>query len=163
MSIEVGTKEDLDIILSLEREFFDDRTDIREAYELILELDGTVLIEYRNKTPKGMLATVEVDRILQNKERISALPGQSPFRESVIRGYLDTYYGYRLVHAFVSKSFSHDLVQHFLSLKKAVGFCYEDEEDALRLYERLGCRRVGLVQDMHSPEKRMYVLVYEKP
>ena len=161
MPLRTGTKEDLETMLSLEREFFGvERAELREAYELILELGGKVLIEYKDGEPTGMLATVPVDELLQNRGRVLSLPQQSPFRERVKRSYWDGYSGYTLITTFVSRTASRNLLREFLGIGRSVGFVYDDEQTILN-YERLGCRRNGTVPNIHSPEKMDCILVYE--
>lgn len=162
MALKIGTIEDLDRIMHLEQVAFDSRAEIREAYELILELGGEVFLKYRRQHPVGMLAVIPVNTLLENRERILSLPENSPFRERVKRGYLDKYSGYQFVNAFVApKGGSKDLLGKFLKLDKAVGFVYDDEE-TVQNYERLGCRRDDMVKNIHSPSKIDHVLVYEK-
>ena len=158
--IRPGTKEDLDTMIDLEKIFFGDKkAEIKEAYEFILE-HGRVSIEY-SQTPTGMLATIPVDKILQNKKSVLALPKESPFRIRIEGGYLDNYSGHEFVCAFVSKRYSPNLTDIFKSMKKAVGFVYEDAGEALEFYKRLGCKILKKkVDNVHEPGKKDYVLVY---
>ena len=161
MVLKTGTKEHLDLMIELERRNFgNDRAEIREAYGLILELGGEVLLEYRDGIATGMLAIVDVSELLENRERVLSLPENSPFRERFKRGYLDKYTGYKFINAFVSEEASKDLLREFLNVKRAVGFVY-DEKEKLETYEKLGCRKDGTVQNIHSPEKVDYILVRE--
>lgn len=162
MQVKIATREDLSTMADLERENFgDDEAEPREAYELFLELDGRILIEYNGKKSTGMLATIPVDALLQNREQVLSLDQQSWLREIVTRGYLDGYHGYHLVHAFVSSRFSQELTDAFRNIERGVGFCDIVAKKSLLFYERLGCRRNGMIKDPYS-DKMYVVLTYER-
>lgn len=157
-----ATMRDVDTLVGLERQFFKERAEIREAYELVLEF-GRALLEYKEgkEGPNGMLATMPVNDIMKNKNRFMALPTASPFRERVSKGYLNGYGGYQFIVAFVSSGRSEALTAEFLDIDRAVGFCYETAAKSLAFYELVGCERKGTVPNIHGHGQDV-VLTYKK-
>ena len=160
--IKSATRDDLATMIYLEeRHFGVERAEVQETYDLVLTMDGNVILAYKGGYPEGMLATVPVSEKL--KTHALNLPGRSPFRKRIERGYLDPYDGYNFVMSFVPPiPTSLELIHIFLGLKRAVGFVYETSAKSLEFYLNRGCRIVGEVENIHSPGKRDIVLVLEK-
>ena len=156
--LKIATKADVDALVELERRFFGDHAEIREAYDFIVEA-GSALLEYKGNL-SGALVTISVNGIMANKKRILDLPQESPFRERVARGYLDPYRNREFIFAFMSDN-SYSLTRKFKELERAVGFCYGDAAESLEFYRRAGCRAIGTVPNIHN-EGIDVILVYDK-
>lgn len=159
--VRLATEEDLPNILELEKRYFSDEThkpELLEAYQYILER-GKIHLNYRSARLTGMLALIPVNNM---DDGILSLPEGSPFRERYRRGYFNSYSGYQHVHAFLMRKPSFDLIDIFREMERGMGFVFETDEDILRFYEspKIGCKRAGLVENVHVQGTHDVVLTY---